>query len=105
MAKHCKATACYRHCSTIAHKGGKEQCPSNNGWVPKSCPACKGGHAAFNRRYLVVRRQWDIVKANYISWPKTFIAVGNLMEAWFTFRTTAIFRTTATAIATRSIEE
>ena len=83
----------------MAHKGGEEQCSSNNSQIPKSCPAYKGGHIAFNRHCPVAKKQWDTAKANYISRPKTFIIAGNPMEARFTFETT-------TAItATRSIEE
>ena len=99
MAKHCKATPRCGRCSATAHEGGEEQCPSNNGRAPKSCPACKGGHAAFDRRCPVARRQWDTAKANYISRPKTFMAASNPMETRFTFGTTA------TTTATKSIEE
>lgn len=99
MAKHCKATARCGRCSATAHEGGEEQCPSNNGQIPKSCPACKGGHTAFDRHCPVAKKQWDTAKANYISRPKTFMTAGNPMEARFAFGTA-----TATT-ATRSIEE
>lgn len=97
MAKHCKATARCGRCSATAHEGGEEQCPSNNGQIPKSCPACKGGHAAFDRHCPVARKQWDTAKANYISRPKTFMTPANPMEARYTFGTDTT--------TTRSIEE
>ena len=43
MAKHCKATARCGHCSATAHKGGEEQCPSNNGRVPKAARPAREG--------------------------------------------------------------
>ena len=84
MAKYCKATARCGRCSATAHEGGEEQCPSNSGQVPKSCPACKGGHSAFDRCCPVAKKQWDTAKANYISRPKTFAAAGNPVEARYT---------------------
>ena len=53
MAKYCKATARCGCCSATAHEGGKEQCPSNGGQVPKSCPACKEG-----MRHLTGNVRW-----------------------------------------------
>jgi hypothetical protein len=72
IARWCRSTARCGRCGASAHEGGEEACPSNEGDIPRRCPACNGSHTVWDRSCPEANKRWEAAREAYAHRPTRF---------------------------------